>query len=158
MMPLMKTFSRPEISGVESGAELDERRDAAVDAHRAARRLGDAGDELQRGALARAVAADDAEGRSLRHAERDIRQRRKRFARPQVAQDAPLEQRALERRELPAAVAPVDLRDVRELDRGRHYRLRKRVAQPVEQPVAGEEHTTDTTPSAAAISSGRSAA
>ena len=30
MMPLMKTFSRPEISGMESGAELDERRDAAV--------------------------------------------------------------------------------------------------------------------------------
>ena len=28
-MPLMKTFSRPEISGMEAGAELDQRRDAA---------------------------------------------------------------------------------------------------------------------------------
>ena len=56
MMPLMKTFSRPEISGMEAGAELDERRDAAVDADGAAGRLGDAGHELERGALARAVA------------------------------------------------------------------------------------------------------
>ena len=30
-MPLMKTFSRPEISGMEAGAELDQRGDAAVD-------------------------------------------------------------------------------------------------------------------------------
>ena len=34
MMPLMKTFSRPEISGMKAGAELDQRRDAAVDAAR----------------------------------------------------------------------------------------------------------------------------
>ena len=33
MMPLMKTFSRPEISGWKPGAELDQRRDAAVDLH-----------------------------------------------------------------------------------------------------------------------------
>ena len=30
-MPLMKTFSRPEISGMEAGAELDQRGDPAVD-------------------------------------------------------------------------------------------------------------------------------
>ena len=119
-MPLMKTFSRPEISGMEAGAELDERRDPALDVHGAARRLGDAGDELQRRALARSVPADDAEGRALRHAERHVLQRGKRLARPQVAQDAALQQRALQRRELPAAVAAVDLRDVRELDRGGH--------------------------------------
>ena len=46
--------------GMEAGTELDQRGDAAVDAHRAARRLGDAGDQLQRGALARSVPADDA--------------------------------------------------------------------------------------------------
>src|SRR5262249_31138844 len=37
-----------------------------------------------------------------------------------VAKDAALEERALERGELPAAVAPVDLRHVRELDGGGH--------------------------------------
>ena len=52
---------------VKAGAELDERRDAALDRDGAARRLRDAGHQLQCGALAGAVAADDAVGGSLRH-------------------------------------------------------------------------------------------
>ena len=107
---------------MKAGAELDERRDAAVDAHDAAGRLRDAGDELQRRALARSVPADDAVGRSLRHGERDVGERRKRLARLQVAHEAALQQRALERRELTAGVAAIDLRDVRQLDRGNHHR------------------------------------
>ena len=55
MMPLMKTFSRPGDLWMKTGAELDERRDAADDADRSARRLGDAGHELQRRALAGSV-------------------------------------------------------------------------------------------------------
>src|SRR5205807_4435104 len=105
---------------MKAGAELDERRDAAVDAHDAAGRLRDAGDELQRRALARSVPADDAVGRPLRHGERDVGERRKRLARLQVAHEAALQQRALERRELTAGVAAVDLRDVRQLDRRGH--------------------------------------
>ena len=54
---------------VEAGAELDQRRDAAVDVHRAAGRLRDAGDELQQRALAGPVAADDAERAPGRHRE-----------------------------------------------------------------------------------------
>ena len=49
---------------MEAGAQLDQRRDPAVDLDRAAGRLGDAGDELERRALAGSVAADDAEGRA----------------------------------------------------------------------------------------------
>ena len=48
---------------VKSGAELDQRGNPPVDPYRPAGRLGDAGDELQRRALARPVPADDAEGR-----------------------------------------------------------------------------------------------
>ena len=62
--------------GMKPGAELDERRDAAAAPSRAARRLRDAGDELQQRALARPVAADDAERAPARHGERDILQRR----------------------------------------------------------------------------------
>ena len=66
---------------MEAGAELDQRRDAAVDRHRAARRLRDAGDQLERRALAGSVAADDAVGAPLRHRERDVCQRRERLGR-----------------------------------------------------------------------------
>ena len=47
--------------GMKAGAELDQRRDAAVDRDRARRRPADAGDQLQHRALAGAVATDDAE-------------------------------------------------------------------------------------------------
>ena len=99
-MPLMKTFSRPEISGMEAGPELDERRDAALDGHGPGRGLRDAGDELQRGALARSVPADDAEGAARRHREGDVRERGERLVRLQIAQEARRQERALERREL----------------------------------------------------------
>ena len=145
--------------GMKAGAELDQRGDAAVDAHRAARRLGDAGDELQRGALARSVAADDAVGRSLRHRERHVGERRERLARLQVAQDAALQQRALERRELPAAVAAVDLRDVgRARSRGVTTASANESRSRSKQPVAGEEQRRSTRRRApAATSSGRPA-
>src|SRR5262249_39319622 len=98
--------------GMKPGAELDQRRNAAVDANGALRRLGDAGDQLQRRALAGAVAADDAVGRASRDRERYVGGRGKRLAGLQVAQNAALQERALQRGELLAAVAPVDLRDV----------------------------------------------
>ena len=51
---------------MEARAELDQRRDAAVDLHAAARRLRDAGHELERGALARSIPADDTVRRPAR--------------------------------------------------------------------------------------------
>src|SRR5262245_6491205 len=105
---------------MKTGAELDERRDTADHPNRSARRLGDAGHELQRRALAGAVLPDDTVGRSFGHAEGDVAERRERFARPQVAQDAALQERALQRRKLTAAIPPVDFRDVGELDGRRH--------------------------------------
>ena len=60
MTALMKTFSRPEISA-ESRAQLDQRGSPALHAHLAARRLGDAGDQLEHRALAGSVPSDDAE-------------------------------------------------------------------------------------------------
>ena len=59
----------PRDLGMEAGAELDERGDPSLDADRAARRLRNAGDELERRTLARSVAADHAVGRSLRDGE-----------------------------------------------------------------------------------------
>src|SRR5205823_5443427 len=67
--------------------------------------------------LSRSVPADNAEGRTLRDTERHIRECREGLVRPQIAQDASLKQGALERGELPAAVATIDLRHVGELDR-----------------------------------------
>ncbi len=106
--------------GMKSGAEFDERRDAAFDDDRPEGRLRDPRDQLQRGALAGAVAADHAKGRALRDSERDIGQRRERLAWAQIASDAPLQQRALEGGEMAAAVLPVHLRDVIQLDRRSH--------------------------------------
>src|SRR5262249_26059390 len=106
--------------GMESRAQFDERRDAAFNADHAARRLGDAGHELESRALAATVAYHYAVSGAFRDGERHVGERRKRFAGLQVAHDAALQQRALERRELPAAVAPINLGDVLELDRRRH--------------------------------------
>src|SRR6266849_4641183 len=105
---------------VKAGTELDERGDAAVDANRATRRLRDAGDKLQCGALTRPIGSNHAVGRSFRNAEGDVLQSRKRLARFEVPQDAALQYGALERGELPAAVTAKDLRYVNQLDRGRH--------------------------------------
>ena len=58
---------------MEPGAELDHAADAraAGDEQVAARRAVDAGDDLEERALARAVAADEAEGLAVVHLERD---------------------------------------------------------------------------------------
>ena len=101
---------------VEAGAELDQRRDAPVDAIRARWSAADAGDALEHRALAGAVAADDAVGAALRHREatRPAAPRRSRPAcRSRIR--LPRQQRALQGRELLLVrVAPVDLRDVDE--------------------------------------------
>src|SRR5262249_5331215 len=101
---------------VKASTQFDQRRDASIYFDRARRRLRDTSNQLERGALARTISADHPVGRSLRHHEGHIGQGREGFARLEIPQDAALQQRALERRELPAAVAAVDLRDVGELD------------------------------------------
>ena len=104
---------------VKSGAELDERGDPSVHSHRAARRLRDAGHELQERALARSVAADYAERASPGYRQIDVVQRRERLVGPQVLDQAARQQRALQRRELLAlAVAAVDFCDPRDFDGG----------------------------------------
>ena len=109
---------------MEAGAELDERGDAAVDRDRAFVGPRDAGDALEQRRLARSVAADDAVGAALRHAEGHAAQRRERLVRLQIADQAALEQRRLERRELLLPrVAAVDLRDVDDVDGGFMSRL-----------------------------------
>ena len=61
--------------GVEADAELDERRQPALHAHLAAVGPVDAGEALQQRALARAVAADDAEELALLDGDVDVAQR-----------------------------------------------------------------------------------
>src|SRR4051812_47226424 len=102
---------------METGAKFDQRRDTALDFDRSTRRLGNACDELERRALARAVTADHPVRRPFRNRERNLSERRKGLTRGEIAQDAALEQRALQRGELTAAVPAVDLRDVVELYR-----------------------------------------
>ena len=60
---------------VEAGAELEQRADAAVDLHGARRRLDDPGEHPQQRRLARAVAADQADGLAGRDLGRDVAQR-----------------------------------------------------------------------------------
>ncbi len=97
--------------GVKAGAELDERRDAAVDLDRTRRGLRDSGHQLEHRALAGAVAADHAERPPCGQGEGDVLHRRERLVRLQIPNQAPRQQRALERGELPPpVVAPVDLR------------------------------------------------
>ena len=116
-MPLMKTFSRPEISGWKPAPSSIERGNAAVHRHGTGRRLRDARHELEQRALARAVPADDAKRTPRRQRERHVPDRRKRLVRLQVAHEASRQQRALERGELPpAVVATVDLRRVGDFD------------------------------------------
>ena len=103
---------------MESGAELDERRDAPFDLHGSRRRLRDAGNQLQRRALAGSVASDDAVGAPGRHGERHALERGERLVGLQIVDEASGEQRALQRRKLLASrVSAIDLRDVGEFDR-----------------------------------------
>jgi hypothetical protein len=108
---------------MEAGAQLDQRRNAALHVHRAGRGLGDAGHELQRRALAAAITPDHGKRAALGHVERHVLQRLERLFRLQVAHDAALQQRALERGELPAAEPAIDLADVTQRNgrTGRHY-------------------------------------
>ena len=61
--------------GVEAGAQLEQRGDAALHAHLPARRPDDPGDDLEERALARAVHADDAEGRAARDLDAHVPER-----------------------------------------------------------------------------------
>jgi hypothetical protein len=61
--------------GIEAGAQFQQRGDAAVDDDRSGRGLEDAADQLQQGALAGAVAADDADRFAAPDVEGDILQR-----------------------------------------------------------------------------------
>src|SRR5258705_3042115 len=125
---------------MKAGAKLDQRRHAAIDADRPCRRFADPGDELQHGALARAVAANDAECYAIRDVERYSLQRLEYGVRTQTAQNAPGQQRALQRGKLLApTVAAIDLVNIARFDRVHLHFLRQRVAQPVEDEVAYEE-------------------
>ena len=126
---------------MKAGAELDQRGDAAVDAYRARRGLADAGNQLQHRALARSVAADDAErlpGGDV-EASRPSAPRTSRRAGGRPAR-CPRAARSSASRILPPAVAAVELVNVTDLDRVRpsHF-FRERVAQPVEDEVADDE-------------------
>ena len=58
---MRKMFSRPVSSGMKAGTDLEQARDASAQRHAPFRRLGDAAQDLEKRALAGAVAADDAE-------------------------------------------------------------------------------------------------
>ncbi len=81
--------------GVEAGAHLEQAADAAAQLDAPRRRLGDARQDLEQRALARAVAADDAEHLAAPHLEVDVAQRPDRFA-PRRA-PAPAPQRSAQR-------------------------------------------------------------
>src|SRR5262249_22616141 len=133
---------------MEPGTKLDERRDTAGDANGAACRLRDAGDKLESRALPRPIAPDDAVSRALRNRERYILQRLESLLWLQVAHDAPLQNGALERGKLPAAVAPEDLRYVRELDRGCHTASANESLSRSKNQYAAMNRRTEAAPSA----------
>ena len=89
---------------MEAGPDLEQRRDAAVDRDRCRVGLDDAGEQLEQRRLARAVAADDADGLAVRDLERDAVERRELVVDAAPAAD----DRRLERR-LAAAVDAVAL-------------------------------------------------
>ena len=71
--PLRKMFSRPVSSGWKSGADLEHARDAAAKHDAPFGRLGDAAGNLEHGALAGTVAADNADDIALLDLEADFR-------------------------------------------------------------------------------------
>ena len=106
---------------MEAGAQLDQRRDAAVDLDAALGGTRDAGHALEQRALAGSVAADHAVGAALRDGERHAAKRLERFVGLEIAEQAAVEDRRLQRGKLPLPrVAAVDLRDVDDVDGGRH--------------------------------------
>ncbi len=71
-VPLRYTFSRPDSSGSKPGTELQQGRDPSEHVDRPCRRPQHARDDLQHGALARAVAPDDAQPLTGRDFQRDV--------------------------------------------------------------------------------------
>ena len=105
--PLMKTFSRPENSGLKPGAQFQQRGHAPAGHHPAGGRLEDAADHLEQRAFAAAVRPHQTDHLAALHAERDVPQRPEigveRFV-PQGIQFAdPVEGRLIQ---------PIDLRNV----------------------------------------------
>ena len=143
MMPLMETFSRPLISGWKPAPSSMRAEMRPSTVRRAPGRLGDAGEQLQQRRLARAVLADDPEGRALRHLEGDAVEGGEGLVGGEVGEEAAGEERALQGPELVLVQeAPVDLGHVAGDDRrlGSHF-LRQGVAQAVEEERAqGEDH------------------
>ena len=75
MMPLMNTFSRPEISGWKPAPSSMSADTRPLTVTRPVVGLRDAGHALEHRALARAVAADDGVGGAPGHVEGDALQR-----------------------------------------------------------------------------------
>ena len=98
---------------VEADAELDERREPAVDADGAGVGAVDAGEDLQQRALAAAVRADDAEALAVRRREADVVERVVLLV---VELAERVEEELLDRR-LPLVRQQERLRDVLDLDR-----------------------------------------
>ena len=152
IMPLMKTFSRPEISGWKPAPSSISADTRPFTSTVPAVGLPDAGDQLQHRALAGAVAADDAE-RPARRRRRTTRPSAPRTSRPGAGRAARgrTAARSSACRTPAPAVAAVDLADVAHLDRvhaTRSHFLRQRVAQPIEDEVADERaRTSDAAPS-----------
>ena len=138
MMPLMKTFSRPEISGWKPAPSSIRAEILPVDRDPAGGRLGDPGDELEEGALARAVLADEAERLALLDVEADVVDGRDELVRPERAEQVALDDGALERLEaVLGRVFLVDAGDVVEHDgghqtsSGNESRRRSKTAYPI---------------------------
>ena len=105
--PLMKTFSRPENSGIETRAQFQKRGNSPARDHPARGRLQDAADHLKQSALAAAVRAHETDDFTAIHAERDIPQG------PEIGVQRLVPQRiqfadAVEGR----LIQPIELRDV----------------------------------------------
>ena len=85
---------------METGAELNQRRDAAVNGDHAFGRSGNAGDALEERAFAGTVAANHSVGATLRHREGHALERLERFIRIQIAEETPVEDCRLQSGEL----------------------------------------------------------
>ena len=101
--------------GVEAGAELEQRGEPAAGDDLALVGLQDPGDALQQRRLARAVVAEDADGRALLDVDVDVVERDEVLER-----DAPEVDHLLLQRRVVLVVEPEVLRDVPDLDRGGH--------------------------------------
>ena len=111
----MKTFSRPVSSGWKPAPSSSERGQPAPRHDLALVGLQDPGDALQQRRLARAVVAENADGRALLDVDVDVVERDEVLERDAPEVDHPL----LQRRVVLVVEAEV-LRDVADLDRGGH--------------------------------------